>query len=458
MDRWGFEQRNGAANAVSAAQKLNVNHMSSVAHSHHLVVAAAMISMKGSVCGGVGGRPHNAESQGQDLDVAKGDDETPNPDVEAACVQVAEFVETSALEGEKAALSSVRAVVAVFCRLAVHFHKSPKAKNRLLKLQERDGVKQPVGSITDCPTRWNSTRDMFLRLELVQAAIKHFFRLCAHLGGQSRWLTARRLLKLLDPFVFVTELLSGETYPTLALAISFLRATQLELQKSDMFDEIAGSAGNEDSISSAISTMHTVHATFVGLFKKRFADLHGDLKWISYLDPRVPVATYLEQDEVAEARQQLLEAAVDMGARWIRMKCVSSRASAQTHQPPTPTKARASMFATVFGSRAIGPHEPGKHASAARELLPRCEAQITLYLGEASSASQKSNPLQWWSVNSKRFLVLARLARKWLGCIPTSVPSERAFSTSGNMVSARCELTPEIVRDLIFPAEIPQLK
>ncbi|TYZ57417.1 hypothetical protein PybrP1_011026 [[Pythium] brassicae (nom. inval.)] len=287
MDRWGLRAqkcavllRDGAANAVSTAQKLKVNHMSCGARSLRLMVAAVTISKKGSVCGGVRWRPHNDESQGQDLDVTEGDDDTPNPDAEAADVRVAESVEASALEGEKAALPSVRVVVAVFRRLAVYFHKFPKAKNKLMKLQERDGVKQP---------------------------------LCAHLGGQGSVLAAQapapELQAVVDSampadalgYVFATELLSGET---VALAIPLLRVMQLELQTFDMVDEIAGSVGDEDGVSSAILMIHTVHAAFVCLLTKWFADLHGDLKWISHLDSRVSVATYLGQDEDAEARRQ----------------------------------------------------------------------------------------------------------------------------------------------------------
>jgi hypothetical protein len=64
------------------------------------------------------------------------------------------------------------------------------------------------------------------------------------------------------------------------------------------------------------------------------------------------------------------------------------------------------------------------------------------------------DPFMWWKAHENRFPVLAPVARMWLGCVATSVPSERAFSTSGNIVTARrCSLAPTLVRDLVFIAE-----
>ena len=65
------------------------------------------------------------------------------------------------------------------------------------------------------------------------------------------------------------------------------------------------------------------------------------------------------------------------------------------------------------------------------------------------------NPLQRWSNNEKNFPHLATLARKYL-CVPaTSVPSERAFSTSGYVVNdKRSCLLPENVNKLVFGLKI----
>ncbi|POM66250.1 Hypothetical protein PHPALM_17924 [Phytophthora palmivora] len=74
---------------------------------------------------------------------------------------------------------------------------------------------------------------------------------------------------------------------------------------------------------------------------------------------------------------------------------------------------------------------------ADENLKDKCESEITLYLEYPVT----TNPLKWWTKERRgKYPIIAALARKWLGCIATSVPSE-------------CSLDPDIVRDIVVVFE-----
>ena len=59
--------------------------------------------------------------------------------------------------------------------------------------------------------------------------------------------------------------------------------------------------------------------------------------------------------------------------------------------------------------------------------------ELERYMREPVIDRKKGNPLEWWKSNGFRFKGLPGLARRYLCCPPSSVPSERVFSTIGNI-------------------------
>ena len=120
-----------------------------------------------------------------------------------------------------------------------------------------------------------------------------------------------------------------------------------------------------------------------------------------------------------------------------------------------------------------GPSSPSKRIKIERDFdlddVICCGIEITPVKSARESASlefdrylqesipiealkaKEFNPLNWWSQNAVHFPMLSCLARKYL-CVPaTSTPSERVFSTTGNLVSKkRSMLSPETVDKLVF--------
>lgn len=69
--------------------------------------------------------------------------------------------------------------------------------------------------------------------------------------------------------------------------------------------------------------------------------------------------------------------------------------------------------------------------------------------------TSSNNPLKCWLEDGKQFSQLAKMARKYLFCVPAiSMPSERAFSIVGQVVNAkRAYLLPDNVNMRVFLAE-----
>ena len=79
--------------------------------------------------------------------------------------------------------------------------------------------------------------------------------------------------------------------------------------------------------------------------------------------------------------------------------------------------------------------------------------ELAVYL-QTTEVDSDTDPLDWWRCHQTNFPRIAKLAQQYL-CIPaTSAPSERVFSTGGNIVTChRAALKPDAVDRLVFLAK-----
>lgn len=78
------------------------------------------------------------------------------------------------------------------------------------------------------------------------------------------------------------------------------------------------------------------------------------------------------------------------------------------------------------------------------------EVELTNYLKEPL-LKRTADPLLWWSQRIAVYPQLHKLARRHLGVPATSVPSERLFSTAGELISQkRTCLKPKNVNNILF--------
>jgi hypothetical protein len=80
------------------------------------------------------------------------------------------------------------------------------------------------------------------------------------------------------------------------------------------------------------------------------------------------------------------------------------------------------------------------------------KSELLIYLDEmnVNLADKEFDLLSWWKVNSHRFPVVSRMAKKFLTVPATSVPSESTFSTGGRTLDDyRSSLSPSMVEALV---------
>ncbi|XP_046542888.1 E3 SUMO-protein ligase ZBED1-like [Haliotis rubra] len=124
--------------------------------------------------------------------------------------------------------------------------------------------------------------------------------------------------------------------------------------------------------------------------------------------------------------------------------CTSDSVSDSETPGPSQPKKTKSAIEEIFGEVFI------THVQEAKPLSASIEEEVQKYkLEECIPLTE--NPLLWWKMNAVRFPALAGLVKQYLGVCATSVPSERVFSSAGDIVTAqRASLSAENVDVLIF--------
>lgn len=116
---------------------------------------------------------------------------------------------------------------------------------------------------------------------------------------------------------------------------------------------------------------------------------------------------------------------------------------ASESSPPVKKSAMAELFGELFKTQ-VGNN---------KDTLQLVKEEVAAYKA-VSCISVDSDPLLWWKGNEAKYPLTAKLARRYLAIPATSVPSERVFSTAGDIVTAsRSALTADNVDKLIFLAE-----
>ena len=143
---------------------------------------------------------------------------------------------------------------------------------------------------------------------------------------------------------------------------------------------------------------------------------------------------YILQSEEATAAAAVIPAAGSS----------SSPERGHPEAPDSPPPAKKSVMAELFGDlfkTQVGNNKP---------TLQLVKEEVSSYM-TVDCIELESNPLAWWRTNEPTYPHIAKLAKRYLAVPATSVPSERVFSTAGDIVTAsRSALCADNVDKLIF--------
>ena len=230
----------------------------------------------------------------------------------------------------------------------------------------------------------------------------------------------------LKPAAEFTDLLSGESYVTVSSVKPVLQLLTGDVLKPS----------EEDT---ALTSDIKLKMCSVLEQKYEAPALQELLSKTCLLDPRYRGNHVCTED----TKQALIEEMMGMesGGSSASASATDEASTVQALMPPAAKK------------RTLGDLLKGRTAACASiPKRARAGTELTRYIQEEPIDSN-ADPLAWWRVNEARFPLLSKLARKYMCICATSTPSERVFSTAGNIVSPfRSSLKPHKVNMLVFLA------
>jgi len=289
----------------------------------------------------------------------------------------------------------------------VEIRRSPKKEELLSSIAQKFQVKYKK-LIRDVKTRWNSTYSMlksFLENKvIITSAISLHNDNFANLSlSDVEWKEISLFCNYLEPFFEFTEVMSGSSYPTLGTLLllldHLLDHIMITIEKSEVLwiKEIA--QGMENKFNSIQENLYNPSA-YLALI----------------LDPRY--------------KTQILPNSVD--AETIK-KILKDEYN--NYKNMDENKINEDVSSLVGEKRkAVGIMNLMLQKKQKVDNSQRNEIDEYLIINVEPS---NINPCEWWRNHKSQYPILARIARDYI-CIPsTSVPSEQAFSKSGELISKR---------------------
>lgn len=322
-------------------------------------------------------------------------------------------------------------------KVVAAFSFSWKKKRDLATAQEELNL-PPHKLVTESPTRWGSRQKMVARVVEQHKAISQVLtadKKTRHLVPTWQDMDVLESMnEALKPLLEFTDSLSGESY----VSVSYLKPV-LHLFRT----EVLKPSDDDTQLTKDIKTM------VMEYLNEKYDDQRTDdlLDMASLVDPRFKTQ-YIKPDKIEAIKMRVVSEILegDQGPS-------TSQASYTTEVVEAEGGSAAALPAKKKQRKSLGSFfkKPCPSNTGLTDMQS-VRGELENYL-MAPDADSETEPLDWWKMHERHFPRVSQLAKRYL-CIPaTSSPSERIFSTGGNIVTChRAALKPETVDRLVFLA------
>ncbi|XP_056463184.1 E3 SUMO-protein ligase ZBED1-like [Gadus chalcogrammus] len=329
----------------------------------------------------------------------------------------------NALKAIKPTVDKVKAIVEFF-------HRSTAATQKLKSTQRQMSMAE-LKLKQECVTRWNSAFHMIQRiLESKDAVIATLAVINAPVAplSQEEWEALQEACSVLEPFDQVTVEISAERYVTASKMLILCRGLQ---RVTTEHQSRVTTACVKDLVNSLSSSMD-----------KKFhrMEYNAVLSETTILDPRFKKAAFSDNRAIDEALQRITTAASRHRQSSHLQGGHGGEEGAAAHEPEEP---QASAVWRFFEERASGDTAP-------RNPTADAILEVRSYL-EEPLFQRSADPLRWWETKALIYPQLSYVMARRLCIVATSVPSERIFSKTGQIITERRNrISPAKLRHLVF--------
>ena len=308
-------------------------------------------------------------------------------------------------------------------KIATYFHKSTTASAVLRHKQALCDINKNKLKI-DVSTRWNSTYDMIERFleqkEAVTAALCDAKlkkdKLDSVTDSELEELEALKIM--LQPFKEATLTMCSQKSPTVSVINPMTNLLKTSFEPADT---------DTQRITDSKAVMKRD-------MQNRYT--HPEIRTLllcaTFLDPRFKTL----RDVDAQEKSVVFGKVIQLAASAFEKTAALQEPPVLTHETEEPPKKlqKMSAMSSFFGSYYEEPESEAGENSV-DPAVNKAEEEIAQYK-MYKPISVDDDPLQWWRLHEGQFPLLATVARSMLAIPGTSVPSERVFSTAGDIITA----------------------